>query len=117
MTSRRILNARSQRQRSGLAEQKVWALLRAGGIGGHKFRRQHPIGPYIVDFACDRLRLVIEIDGGVHQIDDVVIRDHLRQADLEDLGWTVLRFTNDQALAEPARIAVAIREHARLIAS
>lgn len=117
MTSERTTFARSLRQQSGLAEQSVWALLRSGRIDSHKFRRQHTIAQYVADFACERLRLVIEIDGSVHARDDVVTRDHFRQVELESLGWTVLRFTNDQALEEPQRIIDAIRAHARLILS
>jgi len=117
MATRRITQARSLRQRSGLAEQKIWALLRGGRIDGHKFRRQHPIGRYIADFACEPLRLVIEVDGGVHQLDDVAVRDHIRQVDLEAAGWTVIRFTNDAALADPHRVVTAIQAHARLIRS
>jgi len=115
MTSERTAFARTLRQRSGLAEQRAWTLLRGGRIDGHKFRRQHPIGRYIADFACERLRLAIEIDSGIHERDDVVTKDHLRRIDLEDLGWTVLRFTNAQTMTEPDRITTAIREHARLI--
>lgn len=114
MTSKRTAFARSLRQDAGLAERRVWALLRGGRIDGHKFRRQHPIGRYVADFACDPLRLVIEIDGGIHHRDEVVTNDHLRQTDLETLGWTVLRFTNTQALSEPEGVADAIRAHARL---
>jgi len=112
MTVERTAFARTLRQKSGLAEQRVWALLRSGRIDGHKFRRQHPISRYVADFACDRLKLVIEIDGGVHDRDEVVTRDHLRQSDLEALGWTVLRFSNAQVLSEPELIAAAIRAHA-----
>ncbi|MBD7941864.1 endonuclease domain-containing protein [Brevundimonas guildfordensis] len=115
MTLKRTAFARSLRQDAGLAEQRIWALLRSGRIDGHKFRRQHPISRYIADFACDRLRLVIEIDGGVHDRDEVMTRDHLRQTDLEALGWTVLRFTNAQALSEPESVVAAVRAHARLI--
>ncbi|MNU37404.1 hypothetical protein D3C71_260580 [compost metagenome] len=114
MTVERTAFARSLRQNAALAEQRVWAVLRSGRIDDHKFRRQHPISRYVADFACDRLRLVIEIDGGVHDRDKVVANDHLRQTDLEVLGWTVLRFTNDQALSEPEGVAAAIRAHARL---
>lgn len=113
MTSHRVVFARNQRQTAGLVEQKVWALLRGGAIDGHKFRRQHPVGPYIADFACDRLRLIIEIDGGVHQRDDVATNDHLRQVELESLGWTVIRFINAQALEQPEAVTTAIRHHAR----
>lgn len=68
-----------------------------------------------MDFACVPLRLVIEIDGGVHDRDDVVLCDHLRQVEIEALGWTVIRFTNDLALGEPWRIDEAIRDRARLL--
>lgn len=91
----------------------MWSLLRAGGIDGLKFRRQHPVGPYVVDFACDPLRLVIEIDGGVHGRDDVALEDHYRQSGIEALGWTVLRFSNTVALEAPKRITDAIRDHFR----
>ncbi|MGO4688533.1 endonuclease domain-containing protein [Brevundimonas sp. 2YAF1] len=90
--------------------------LRGGKIDGHKFRRQHPIGRYAADFACDRLKLLIEIDGGVHDSDEAATSDHLRQTELEALGWTVLRFTNPQALSEPELTVTAVRGHARLIA-
>ncbi|MNH48475.1 hypothetical protein D3C73_00240 [compost metagenome] len=116
MTVERTAFARTLRQKSGLAEQRVWALVRASRIDGPKFRRQHLIGRYVADFACDRLRLVIEIDGGVHDRDEAVTSDHLRQTDLEALGWTVLRFSNAQALSEPEAITAAVRAHARLIA-
>lgn len=115
MTSERTTFSRTLRQRAGVAEQRVWALVRNGRIDGHKFRRQHPIGRYVADFACERLRLIMEIDGGVHDRDDVVTRDHWRRTELEGLGWTLLRFTNDQALGETARIIDAVRAHARLI--
>lgn len=104
--------ARALRQTGGLAEERVWARLRGGVVDGWRVRRQHPVGPFVVDFACVPLRLVIEIDGGVHRCDDVVLRDYLRQQDIEALGWTVVRFTNEQALAEPERIDAAIRAQA-----
>ena len=115
MTANRITFARQLRQNSGLAEQKVWGQLRSGKIDGHKFRRQHPVGRYIADFACERLRLIIEIDGRIHARDDVVLNDHLRQTELEALGWTLLRFSNEQALAQPELLANAIRDHVHAI--
>jgi very-short-patch-repair endonuclease len=113
MAGQRTAFARNQRQSAGLAERRLWQRLRGGRIDGHRFRRQHPIGRYFADFACDRLRLILEIDGGVHERDDVILRDHLRQLELESLGWTVLRFSNEEALTRPDRIIAAIREHAR----
>ena len=103
------------RQLAGLAEQRVWSRLRDGAVEGIKVRRQHDIGRYTVDFACVALRLVIEIDGGVHEREDVVLRDYVRQTEIEALGWTVVRFTNETALAEPWRIDDAIREQARVV--
>ena len=113
MSGQRTAFARAQRQAAGLAERRLWDRLRAGKVDGHRFRRQHPVGKYVADFACDHLRLIVEIDGGVHQRADVVLKDHLRQVQLEALGWTVLRFTNDEALARTDRIIAAIRDHAR----
>ncbi|WP_333592551.1 endonuclease domain-containing protein [Brevundimonas sp.] len=115
MATPRTRRARNLRQSSGLAEDRVWSLLRAGRIDGCKFRRQHPIGPYCADFACDHLKLVIEIDGGVHTREDVALSDIERQQALEALGWTMLRFTNDQALSQPELITDAIRRHSASI--
>ncbi len=115
MLAEPMSRARDLRQSAGLAERRVWERLRGGAVEGFRVRRQHPVGPYVVDFACVRLRLVIEIDGGVHGRDDVVLRDHLRQTEIEALGWTVVRFTNDMALGEPWRIDDAIRDRARVL--
>ncbi|WP_373997376.1 endonuclease domain-containing protein [Brevundimonas intermedia] len=98
-----------------MAEDRVWTRLRGGAVDGWKVRRQHPVGRFVVDFACVPLHLVIEIDGGVHERDDVVLNDHLRQQTIEALGWTVVRFTNAQALTEPWRIDDAIRDRAKTL--
>ena len=114
-TGRLTSSARSLRQSTGLAEARAWARLRGGGVDGWKVRRQHPVGRFVADFAIAPLRLVIEIDGGVHGLASVAARDAERQAEIERLGWTVIRFTNDQALAEPWRIDDAIRAHAQAL--
>ena len=103
--------ARTLRRAAGLAEDRVWRVLRRGAVDGLKFRRQHPVGRFVVDFACVDLRLVLEIDGGVHGLGAVAERDAARQAEIEALGWTVLRFTNDLALNQPHLITDAIRAH------
>jgi very-short-patch-repair endonuclease len=113
MASSRTDRARRLRQSAGRAEERVWALLRGGKIEGHKFRRQHPVGPYYADFACDRLRLIIEIDGGVHRLDEVAARDLERQQALEALGWIVIRVTNDQVYEAPEFLVEAVTSHAR----
>ena len=116
MTASRLTpRARSLRTAGGLAETRIWARLRGGAVDGWKMRRQHAVGPYVVDFACMPLRLVIEIDGGVHKTDEAVLNDHHRQQAIEALGWTVIRFANDQALSEPWRIDAAIRERAKTL--
>ena len=65
-----------------------------------KFRRQHPISIYIVDFYCHKLKLVIEIDGSVHDSEEAKLNDEKRQNDLENLNLTVIRFTNNQVKNE-----------------
>ena len=71
----------------------LWSQLRRRGLGGHKFRRQHPIGPYVVDFACLNAKLIVELDGGHHS--EQRHADRQRDANLEGLGFTILRFWND----------------------
>jgi len=101
------------RQYAGRAEERVWAILRGGRIDGHKLRRQHPVGPYFADFACDPLRLIIEIDGAVHRLEEVAARDLERQQALEEIGWTVLRITNDQVYEAPEALVEAVKLHAQ----
>ena len=83
--------ARSLREKQTRSEGLLWSILRARQLCGLKFRRQHPIGPWITDFACREKMLVVEIDGGYH--DETVEEDLTRQKYLESLGWTVIRFT------------------------
>ncbi len=72
----------------GRRTQRLWQYLRAGRLSGLKFRRQHPIPPYVADFFCDALKLVIEIDGSQHATE----ADAARTQTLESHGFTVLRF-------------------------
>ena len=114
-TSRMTPSSRGLRQSGGLAEDRVWGRLRGGAVDGWKVRRQHPVGRFVVDFACVPLRLVIEIDGGVHSRDEVALNDHYRQQEIAALGWTVVRFTNAEALTDPTRIDAAIRDRAKTL--
>jgi very-short-patch-repair endonuclease len=66
----------------------------------YKFRRQHPISIYIADFYCNKIKLVIEIDGSIHDSEEAKLNDKRRQQDLEDLNLMVIRFTNDQVKNE-----------------
>ena len=88
--------AKARRLRADMteAEKRMWYLLRRGQFGGLKFRRQVPIGPYIIDFACLSERLVIELDGGQH--DANAEEDARRTAWLEAQGYRVLRFWNNE---------------------
>lgn len=114
---RRISRARALRQSAALAERRLWKALRDGRLDGLKFRRQHPIDRFVVDFACEALRLVIEVDGGVHQLDEVVLNDHIRQEIIEALGWTILRFANEQVLGEIHLVLESVRRHAICVKS
>jgi len=78
------------------AERRLWYRLRARQIAGAKFVRQDPIGPYVVDFACREQRLIVEVDGGQHATD---LRDAVRDQWLSDRGYRVLRFWNNDVLA------------------
>jgi very-short-patch-repair endonuclease len=94
-------NARELRVGMTDAERRLWSALRARRLQGYKFRRQHPIGPYIVDFACIEHRLVIEADGGQHDDND---RDRIRTEWLKSEGWRVIRFWNNDILANPGGV-------------
>ena len=88
-------NARELRNKLTPAEQTFWLRLKEQ-FPEYKFRRQHPISIYIADFYCHKLKLVIEIDGSIHNSKEAKLEDDKRQKDLENLGLTVIRFTNEQ---------------------
>jgi len=77
------------------AEYKLWQELRRKQIYGHHFRRQHPIGPYVADFACVKEKLVIEADGYGHSETHEIEHDEKRTAYMNKLGWRVIRFRNE----------------------
>jgi very-short-patch-repair endonuclease len=87
------------------AERRLWAALRGRRLQGFKFRRQRPLGPFIVDFACIEHRLVVEADGGQHADSQY---DADRTAWLEKRGWRVLRFWNNGILANPEGVQEAV---------
>jgi len=90
------------------AERALWRQLRSRQLSGHKFRRQQPIGKYIVDFVCLEKRLVIELDGGQHAEDAQAQNDSQRTAWLEQNGYRVLRFWNHEILHSIEAIKQAI---------
>ncbi|WP_428428089.1 endonuclease domain-containing protein [Pararhizobium sp.] len=93
-------NSRKMRKNLTDAELKLWNELRAHRPMGIGFRRQFPIAGYIADFACPTHRLIIELDGTQHATDENAIYDAVRTRRLEDDGWTVLRFWNDEVLKD-----------------
>ncbi len=86
--------ARAFRKNMTDAEKLLWRHLRNRQLGGWKFRRQHPIGPFIVDFVCIEKKLVVELDGGQHALN--IETDTQRTAYLQEKGYRVLRFWNNE---------------------
>ncbi|MGI8561589.1 MAG: endonuclease domain-containing protein [Luteimonas sp.] len=86
------------------AERKLWQRLRGGQLDGLKFRRQHPIPPYIADFCCIEKRLIVELDGSQHSL----AVDAARTRHLEKQGWRILRFWDNDALLQTEVVLDAI---------
>ena len=87
-------NRRELRKNQTGVERRIWNLLRNKQVNGHKFFRQFGIGPYIVDFYCPILKIVIEIDGGQHYFEEEVKYDNRRTEFMKEAGIRVLRFSN-----------------------
>jgi len=104
-----IRRARDLRQTETPPEELLWLALRNGQIGGLKFRRQHPVGPYVVDFYCHAAKLVVEVDGMSH--DEKLASDTQRTKYLEEQGLRVLRVTNEDVMHD---LDAVTREIARL---
>jgi very-short-patch-repair endonuclease len=79
-------------------EKRLWSRLRSRQLQGSKFRRQHGIGPYIVDFYCPEQSLVIEIDGDSHADAEQIQKDQRRDRYLQSIGLRVVRYTNDDIM-------------------
>ena len=102
----RTERSRELRARQTKAESLIWTVVRAKRLSGLKFRRQHPIGPFFADFACIEKRLIVELDGGYH--DYQYENDVERQAFIEERGWKVIRFTNEDVLIDVEAVAISI---------
>lgn len=105
--------ARDLRKRLTPAEKIFWRLLRDRRLQDLKFRRQFPIGPFVVDFCCYEVRLVIELDGGVHAEPQPAARDRERDAYIRGLDFTILRFPNERVLGEAEAVMTDILAVAR----
>ncbi|HSK78973.1 MAG TPA: endonuclease domain-containing protein [Thermoanaerobaculia bacterium] len=110
-------NVRDFRRQQTPAEQALWELLRDRRLDGLKFRRQFPIAIFIADFCCFELKLVIEVDGGVHELPYQKAHDENRDTYLRSLGYTILRLPNEQILTDPATVMRRIRNEAQRIQS
>jgi very-short-patch-repair endonuclease len=88
--------ARSLRKQMTEAERLLWCHLRNRQLGGWKFRRQHPIGPFVVDFICSEKKIIVEVDGGQHAIH--IKEDAERSRYLQEQGYRILRFWNNDVL-------------------
>jgi very-short-patch-repair endonuclease len=106
-SSRLLEHAKQLRSHQTEAEERLWFHLRAHRFMGLKFKRQKPMGRYILDFICHAPKLVIEVDGGQHA--ERLADDRERDAWLEAQGFRVLRFWNNQVLAETDAVLEAIR--------
>ena len=100
-------NARRLRRDSTDTERRLWAVLRDRRLAGYRFRRQHPIANFIVDFACTKHRLIIEADGGQHADNEA---DQRRTAALQSEGWRIIRFWNNDVLSNTEGVIEVILE-------
>ncbi len=98
-------NAPTLRQDSTDAERRLWAVLRDRRLAGYRFRRQHPVADFIVDFACTKHHLVVEADGGQHADSEA---DARRTKILEEAGWQVIRFWNNDVLVNTESVVETI---------
>jgi very-short-patch-repair endonuclease len=97
--------ARRLREAMTDAERRLWFAMRDRRLAGYKFRRQHPIEGFVVDFACTRHHLVVEADGGQHSENQ---NDERRTQKLKALGWRVIRFWNNDILANTEGVILTI---------
>ena len=99
------------------AEQALWEMLRGRRLRGLKFRRQFPITPFIADFCCFELKLLVELDGEVHTSGHQAAHDENRDLYLQSLGYTILRFPNELVSRDPESLLQAITEAAERLRS
>lgn len=99
--------AKALRKKMTDAEMVLWLFLKQG-INGMKFRRQYPIGIYIADFYCHKVKLTIEVDGSIHNEIETQENDKIKQKQLEEWGYCVIRFTNQQIIMHCEKVIESI---------
>ena len=100
--------AKSLRKNMTDAEKVLWSYLKIG-IDGLKFRRQHPLGLYIADFYCHPVKLVIKLDGGIHEREDIKLLDQQREKDMKQWGYVVVRFKNEAVFQDTNKVLFTIK--------
>jgi 2-isopropylmalate synthase len=110
VSSNQRSRARAMRGAPTDSELRLWRLLRDRRLNGIKFRRQVPVGPYIVDFLCVGAKLIVEADGSQHAES---LRDNVRDAYLANQDWKVLRFWNNEVLQNREGVLETIYAHAK----
>lgn len=107
-----LIFARAKELRKNMtqAESILWFYLKQN-YAGFKFRRQHPIGIYIADFYCHKRKLIIELDGNVHDRVDVKNNDEIRQRNIEESGIKVIRIKNERILKDLETVLQEIKSH------
>ena len=104
LPSTTLKNSRRLRRTMTDAELKLWRVLRGRQLEGLKFRRQHPIPPYVADFCCIEKKLIIELDGSQHEVRSDAVRTRI----LRSQGWTILRFWDNEVLRATEAVVEAI---------
>ena len=112
-----LIFAKQLRQGQTDAERLLWQVLRGRNLKGFKFRRQHPVGGYILDFYCHAAHLAIELDGGGHNSDDQKLYDEERTKVMNGAGIKVIRFWNHDVLNSLEAVLEDIYSHLPLIDS
>ena len=107
--------SRALRRTPTAAEEKLWYLLRKRRHFALKFRRQHPIGSYVADFYCHELKLIVELDGPVHEEEFQRAHDENRDANLLAEGYTIFRFTNEEIFQDAESVLDRIMDQAMLL--
>ena len=99
-----LMNSRRLRKELTDTERRLWSVLRGRQLGGLKFRRQHPIPPYVADFCCIERKLIVELDGSQHNVQT----DGTRTRALQSQGWRIVRFWDHDVLLSSVAVAEAI---------
>ena len=103
--------ARNLRNNSTPAEIRLWSeLLKARKMKGYQFLRQRPVLNFIADFMCKKLQLIIEVDGNSHSFEQQWYKDKAREKELEDYGFTILRFTDEQIFVDLDNVRLGIEK-------